>query len=72
MTARDIEQLEQDARKPDRGAKYHKPGVILALIAELRKTQMFALALLELNRKGQAQQFELFPEAIRKNDQSTH
>jgi hypothetical protein len=37
MTDHEIEILEREARRPDRGGKYFKPVVVLALIAELKK-----------------------------------
>ena len=36
MTDRELEQLEKDARRPNRGAKYFPPSVVLALIEELK------------------------------------
>lgn len=60
MTAYDLELIEKDAHRPDYGGKYYKPPVVLALIEELRKTQMFVLVLLDLKGTGQTQQRELF------------
>ena len=37
MTDRELEQLEKDARRPNRGAKYYTPAVVLALIEELKR-----------------------------------
>ena len=37
MTDRELENLEKDARRPNRGAKYYAPSVVLALIEELKK-----------------------------------
>ena len=36
-TDAEIDQLERDARRPNYGAKYYPPSVVLALIAELKK-----------------------------------
>jgi len=39
MSERELEQLEKDARRPNRGAKYYPPAVVLALIEELKKAR---------------------------------
>jgi len=52
MTDRELEQLEKDAKRPNRGAKYYSPAVVLALIEELKKARV------------SQEQRELFPPAL--------
>ena len=40
MNCHELDQLEKDARKPDRGSKHYKPAVMLALIKELRESNI--------------------------------
>lgn len=39
MSDKELEALEKDARRPNRGAKYYPPSVVLALIEELKKAR---------------------------------
>jgi len=39
MSDRELEQLEKDAKRPNRGCKYYPPFVVLALIEELKKAR---------------------------------
>jgi hypothetical protein len=39
MTDRELEQLEKDARRPNRGSKYYPPSIVLALIEEVKKAR---------------------------------
>ena len=55
MTDKELENLEKDARRPNRGAKYYPPSVVLALIEELRKT------------RAEMKQPDLFEETARRN-----
>lgn len=37
MTNKEIQELEDNAHKPDYGSKHYKPDVILELIGEIRR-----------------------------------
>jgi hypothetical protein len=49
ITEHELEQLEKDARRPNRGSKYYPPSVVLALIEEVK-----------MARGEKAQQGDLF------------
>jgi hypothetical protein len=40
MSEHEIDALERDARRPNRGSKYYPPAVVLALIEALKKARI--------------------------------
>jgi len=63
MTEHELIQLERDARRPDYGGRYYKPGVVRALIEEIRQTRLFIIALMVATKTDQPRQFDLFSQA---------
>ena len=62
MTQHELDLLEKDARRPDRGSKYYKPVTVLALIEEVKAARMALWILLLCRIPQQGDLFDQTPE----------